>query len=221
MGRMNFPVLLGLLLSAVMVTARGIKVHIASERKNQADAAAAEPEKTEEAIVEAVDAIKNIQADQVADEAADEPEADKRCVRGCPKILSPVCGSNGKTYNNKCLFEIAACWAKKKGLLLTSVKGSCKDACETYPENACANGVAYGCRKNSQLFGGEGSCWSSCTTQFGSVGYQWLREEADGIIINTKYLQCDPTKPADDLQCVGKADRSQSWVCINDVWGQI
>jgi len=129
MGRMNFPVLLGLLLSAVMVTARGIKVHIASERKNQADAAAAEPEKTEEAIVEAVDAIKNIQADQVADEAADEPEADKRCVRGCPKILSPVCGSNGKTYDNKCLFGIAACWAKKKGLLLTSVKGSCK-ACD-------------------------------------------------------------------------------------------
>ena len=48
------------------------------------------------------------------------------CVRGCPKILSPVCGSNGKTYVNKCSFEIAACLAKKKGLLLTSVKGPCK-----------------------------------------------------------------------------------------------
>merc|ERR1712055_263636 len=55
MGRMNFPVLLGLLLSAVMVTGRGIKDHIASERKHHADAAAAEPEKAEEAIVEAVD----------------------------------------------------------------------------------------------------------------------------------------------------------------------
>merc|ERR1719233_1026852 len=93
--------------------------------------------------------------------------------------------------------------------------------CETYPQNACANGVAYGCHKN-KLYGGKGSCWSSCTTRVsGSVGYQWLTEEADGVIIKTKYLQCDPTKPADDLQCVGKADRSQSWVCINDVLGQI
>merc|ERR1711970_1561822 len=61
MGRMNFPVLLGLLLSAVMVTGRGIKDHIASERKHQADAAAAEPEKAEEAIV---DAIKNIRSNR-------------------------------------------------------------------------------------------------------------------------------------------------------------
>merc|ERR1712203_875567 len=128
MGRMNFPVLLGLLLSAVMVTGRGIKDHIASERKHQADAAAAEPEKAEEAIV---DAIKNIQADQVADEAADEPEADKT-----------------PTSSN----ETASKQPANRTRLAT-------DECDTYPQYACANGVAYGCHK------------ISCTEGRGAVGH--------------------------------------------------
>merc|ERR1712212_1183262 len=162
MGRMNFPVLLGLLLSAVMVTGRGIKDHIASERKHQADAAAAEPEKAEEAIVDGevawsiknhrlkmvndlgpsdrrrgqpvndpwLYAIKNIQADQVADEAADEPEADKT-----------------PTSSN----ETASKQPANRTRLAT-------DECETYPQNACANGVAYGCHKN-KLYGGKWICW--------------------------------------------------------------
>ncbi|CAB4035375.1 Kazal-type serine ase inhibitor 2, partial [Paramuricea clavata] len=31
------------------------------------------------------------------------------CLRKCPKILSPVCGSNNKTYPNECALNIAIC----------------------------------------------------------------------------------------------------------------
>merc|ERR1712112_382250 len=175
-GRMNLPMLLGLILSAVMVTGHRIKDHIASDRNIQADAAAADPENAKEAIVQAANATKNIQADEVAEEAADEdaaePEADK----------------NG---------------------------------CETYAENACADGVAYGCLKEGR---NAGFCWSSCTTKLGYVGFQWLRVPASGVIIKSRSLKCDPTKPGDDLdlQCVGKADLSHSWLChSNRLFGQL
>ena len=34
---------------------------------------------------------------------------DQRCNRQCSRIFSQVCGSNGRTYNNRCLLEIDAC----------------------------------------------------------------------------------------------------------------
>jgi len=38
-----------------------------------------------------------------------------RCVRACHRLYDPVCDSAGKSYANKCIFEIAQCRAENKG----------------------------------------------------------------------------------------------------------
>jgi len=45
------------------------------------------------------------------------------CRIGCPKILRPVCGSNGKTYDNKCSLDADAC-ESADGILL-KYEGPC------------------------------------------------------------------------------------------------
>ena len=48
----------------------------------------------------------------------------KNCIKGCPKNLRPVCGSNKVTYGNSCLFDIANCQNDGK---LTSKPGKCEN----------------------------------------------------------------------------------------------
>ena len=33
----------------------------------------------------------------------------KKCATICPRIYRPVCGSDGSTYSNACMMEVAAC----------------------------------------------------------------------------------------------------------------
>lgn len=46
----------------------------------------------------------------------------KNCTRPCPRNISYVCGSNGKTYVNSCSFDIANC---QTGGKLTFKPGKC------------------------------------------------------------------------------------------------
>lgn len=53
----------------------------------------------------------------------------RTCSRPCNKKLKPVCGSDGKTYNNACLFSNARCEANKTGNVLDiKSQGPCRDS---------------------------------------------------------------------------------------------
>ena len=47
-----------------------------------------------------------------------------KCSQVCPKILKPVCGSDGKTYNNECLLNIVKC--ESNGKIVKKQDGPCK-----------------------------------------------------------------------------------------------
>jgi len=49
----------------------------------------------------------------------------EECGRNCIKIHKPVCGSNGVTYSNKCILEIAQC--ESSSIINITHYGTCKD----------------------------------------------------------------------------------------------
>lgn len=51
----------------------------------------------------------------------------------CPRNMDPVCASNGKTYNNECLFDCARRYWKSRSVEIKMVK---KGRCEDLPSYA-------------------------------------------------------------------------------------
>ncbi|TMW67834.1 hypothetical protein Poli38472_007506 [Pythium oligandrum] len=59
----------------------------------------------------------------VAALAAVDSVAAADCVAGCPEVFKPVCGSDGKTYENQCSFDYEKC--AKNSTLTKVADGPC------------------------------------------------------------------------------------------------
>ncbi|XP_014665375.1 PREDICTED: ovoinhibitor-like isoform X2 [Priapulus caudatus] len=55
-------------------------------------------------------------------------EGKSACRRGCPRNYAPVCGSNGRTYNNECELEMDSC--ERKTIIKMVRAGPCEEKVE-------------------------------------------------------------------------------------------
>ena len=148
----------------------------------------------------------------------------------CPKILDPVCGCDGVTYDNECL-------ARARGVSIDH-EGACVTGCVTHDQ--CADG-SY-CRKDAGDCDGVGACEDRpriCTREFrpvcgcdGNTYGNACNAAAAGVSVSHEgqcAAECVPGTPCDDGdrctfedqciegECVGTPANRADLDCDGDV----
>jgi len=122
----------------------------------------------------------------------------EECGDRCPLLLQPVCGSDGKTYSNKCLFNIASCksdgeitvahygWCKKEEerdelcSQPSGVTGPCKAGFKrwTFVEKRglCLEFTYGGCGGNDNNFENREDCQRTCKPSGGNGSSEFVCE---------------------------------------------
>jgi hypothetical protein len=73
------------------------------------------------------------------DSEEEEVEEHDHCEKGCTRELDMLCASDGQTYNNHCLFEIALCRNAKLTVVDANGPCKCEKDCSRELEQLCAS----------------------------------------------------------------------------------
>ncbi|XP_028410904.1 uncharacterized protein LOC114533564 isoform X4 [Dendronephthya gigantea] len=146
------------------------------------------------------------------------------CTFFCPQHYDPVCGSDGRDYNNECLLNATVCTLRKTVTVVK--KGKCEDACD---KKKCTHGAICRVRNGKAECSCDLSCSDTLDPVCGSDGKNYenrckMNETACNekniitMLKRGKCVDCSTVKCGFGAQCVvegGKAKCECNFTCAD------